>query len=152
MVKLWTRLLMGLVFVFVTISSPLHARTIHPEMTAHTFAISSTMDADCARAMAAQHTAPQFKSLAKSLAKSPAQTDGGCCTDGCNCPLSHCPATEAVIVEALPVVFAAHASPIPIADRLPARRFSLLSLKDHYHETLTIMGLRHGGHGMCALA
>jgi hypothetical protein len=90
MAKVLTRLLMGMIFVFVTISSPLHAHamTQGPASEAATRDMDmSAMDEDCAKAMAA---AAQAAEEAKTH-------DGGhkgdCCDVGCKCPLSHCPAT-----------------------------------------------------------
>jgi len=53
------------------------------------------MSADCAKAMAAE------AETAKTHKPAPDRA-GGCCTSGCNCPLSHCPATPPALAVALP--------------------------------------------------
>lgn len=101
MAKLWARMVMGLIFVFVTISSPLHAQAMPmAEMTAPTASepaatehqmVMAGMSEDCAKAMAADMAADTH---AKSKpANAPMGHGNGCCSYGCNCPLSHCSAT-----------------------------------------------------------
>ncbi|MGN6209432.1 hypothetical protein [Asticcacaulis sp.] len=92
MAKLWTRIVMALIFVFVTVSSPLHAQAMpaHPVKAAATMAMDG-MSEDCAKAMAAQ-SAKAMTEKHRSSGHS-----GGCCADGCNCPLSHCPATPPML-------------------------------------------------------
>jgi hypothetical protein len=102
MTKVWTRLLMGLVFVFATITSPLHAQAMerHSQRTQATAEASMPgMSAECAKAMAAQ-AAKDSPSK-----KAPGHMGGGCCSNGCSCPLSHCPATPSLLVYNLPAVF-----------------------------------------------
>ena len=101
MAKHWARIVMGLIFVFVTISSPLHAQAM-PAMSHDVPAAAPSMalmhmdgmsDA-CAKAMMAQANAVK--------SNKPVKTDhsGGCCSNGCNCPLSHCPATPPALAVA----------------------------------------------------
>lgn len=101
MTKVWTQLLMGLVFVFVTMTSPLHAQTSVMEHDHHLRATAmSGMDAACAKAMKAQ--------IAKDKASKTQQgrhMADGCCSNGCACPLSHCPATPALLTYSFPAVF-----------------------------------------------
>lgn len=105
MTKVWTRLLMGLVFVFVTMTSPLHAQASvagqdrHPQAAAEAMAMPG-MDTACAKAMMAQTAKDKV-----SKNKSAGQVTGGCCSNGCACPLSHCPATPSLLTYILPVVF-----------------------------------------------
>jgi len=105
MAKLWARMVMGLIFVFVTISSPLHAQAMPmAEMTAPTASepaatehqmVMAGMSEDCAKAMAADMAADTH---AKSKpANAPMGHGNGCCSDGCSCPLSHCPATPPML-------------------------------------------------------
>ena len=103
MAKHWARILMGLIFVFTTISSPLHAKamsaTSHPVPGADRPPVSMSMagmgDA-CAKAMMVE--------AAKAKPRKPATTDPscGCCANGCNCPLSHCPATPPLSAAMVP--------------------------------------------------
>jgi hypothetical protein len=115
MAKVLTRLLMGLIFVFVTISSPLHAHAMTQppatEVAAHHMDMSA-MDEACAKAMAAAAAEDAM-----------AHDEGGdCCDVGCKCPLSHCPATPvALFSEAFTLVFHGRAvTPEPTQDILPA--------------------------------
>ncbi len=98
MARFWARILMGLIFVFATISSPLHAQVMPSLEHAAPGAISTSTDgmsAECAKAMAADAArAKPHKSMPDHA--------GGCCTDGCSCPLSHCPATPPMPAEAVP--------------------------------------------------
>jgi hypothetical protein len=96
MAKLWARIVMGLIFVFATISSPLHAQAASPAE-AHTPVAASMdgMSAACAKAMAAEAGKTKMHKPAPGHA-------GGCCASGCNCPLSHCPATPPALAAALP--------------------------------------------------
>lgn len=104
MTKVWTRLLMGLVFVFVTITSPLHAlsMTANAHQTAQITSEASMpgMSTECAKAMAAQAAKD-----APAKSKQAGHMGGGCCSNGCNCPLSHCPATPSLLTYLLPAVF-----------------------------------------------
>lgn len=103
MTKVWTRLLMGLVFVFVTITSPLHAQAMavkaHQSAQTATEASMPGMSAECAKAMAAQ------ASKDKPSKNTAGHMGGGCCSNGCSCPLSHCPATPSLLTYLLPAVF-----------------------------------------------
>jgi len=85
MAKHWARIVMGLIFVFATISAPLHVRAA-PVASMPMDGMSTA----CAKAMAAGTT------KAKPSKQGAADPAGGCCADGCNCPLSHCPATPAL--------------------------------------------------------
>ena len=108
MAKVWTRIVLALIFVFATISSPFHARA-HVQAHIQTVSVDQPVAAhgampgmsdDCAKAMSAA------AQKAKPAQKAPDHS-GGCCANGCNCPLSHCPATLAVIgsdIVALPPV------------------------------------------------
>ena len=94
---------MAMIFVFVTISSPMHARAMpmHHDA-ASTPAASMNMEGmseDCAKAMMAE--------AAKAKPQKPQSQghSGGCCSDGCNCPLSHCPATPPLLASAISVEF-----------------------------------------------
>ncbi len=107
MLKLWTRLMVGLIFVFVTISAPMHAAamSVGPEDKVSTAGSAQSvmpemagMSDACAKAMAAEHAHDKAKP-----AKAPTGHGKGCCAEGCNCPLSHCPATAPVLA---PVGFA----------------------------------------------
>lgn len=104
MTKVWTRLLMGLVFVFVTITSPLHVQAMaanaHQTVQAAAEASMPGMSAECAKAMAAQAARD-----APSKSKPAGHMSGGCCSNGCSCPLSHCPATPSLLTYLLPAVF-----------------------------------------------
>jgi hypothetical protein len=100
MAKLWARMVMGLIFVFVTISSPLHAQAmpmtgmpVHAASTPATAQqmVMAGMSEDCAKAMAAEVAANDHAKFKP--AKAPAGHGKDCCSDGCTCPLSHCPAT-----------------------------------------------------------
>lgn len=94
MAKVLTRLLMGMIFVFVTISSPLHAHAMVPapssEATTHEMDMSA-MDEDCAKAMAKAAAATEDVQTRNGGHK------GDCCDVGCKCPLSHCPATATAL-------------------------------------------------------
>jgi hypothetical protein len=93
MAQFLTRLMVGAIFVFVTISSPLHAHVM-PSQGAFTAAETtaamdkSGMDEACAKAMAeADHSGDKHH-----------KKDGGtCCDTGCNCPVSHCTSMAACI-------------------------------------------------------
>lgn len=121
MTKAWTRWLMGLVFVFATITAPLHAQA----MTAHSGhngsamaqVSAAAMSADCAKAMKAQTA----RDISAKKASNP--MDGGCCSYGCNCPLSHCPATPSALAAVLPVLFPMQTSAVEwlMARALPSR-------------------------------
>lgn len=120
MAKVLTRLLMGLIFVFVTISSPLHANAMSTEPpvsegAAHVMDMSG-MDEDCAKAMAAADAAKDMK------AHDTSQKGGDCCDVGCKCPLSHCPATPvALFSDAFELIFHGQAvTSEPAQDILPA--------------------------------
>ncbi|MDI7774772.1 hypothetical protein [Asticcacaulis sp. EMRT-3] len=94
---------MGLVFVFVTITSPLHATAMslgqaHVPGAAQAASMPG-MSAECAKAMAAQ-AAKDSPSK-----KAAGHMGGGCCSNGCSCPLSHCPATPSLLTYLLPAVF-----------------------------------------------
>ncbi|MGN6424226.1 MAG: hypothetical protein ACTHLA_13040 [Asticcacaulis sp.] len=71
---------MALLFVFVTIASPLHALA-QPTEAMH------MMHAQISTKACAEHQAHPEK----------ANTSKDCCHDGCSCPLSHCPGTLAVL-------------------------------------------------------
>lgn len=82
-----TRLLMGLVFVFTTMSTPLYASVMPGHMNHGLTPASVTVDTDgmdeeCAKAMAsaAQEDADS---------KQRNNTGGECCEVGCKCPQSH---------------------------------------------------------------
>lgn len=112
MAKVWTRLLMGLVFVFVTMTSPLHAQASaghdrSPQATAETTAMPG-MDAACTKAMTVQAAKDKVSQTKKAVG----HMGDNCCSDGCNCPLSHCPATPALLTFGLPTVFHREASSI----------------------------------------
>ncbi|CAM3168397.1 hypothetical protein [Asticcacaulis taihuensis] len=103
MLKLWTRLIVGLIFVFVTISAPMHAAAMgvmHEAASASTAPAAmpemSGMSDACAKAMAAQMSAETSDAKAKP-SKAPKGHANGCCSEGCNCPLSHCPATAPIL-------------------------------------------------------
>ncbi len=64
----------------------------------------SGMSAECAKAMSAQ-AAKDSPSK-----KQTGHTGGGCCANGCSCPLSHCPATPSLVTYVLPYVFHAEKS------------------------------------------
>jgi hypothetical protein len=86
MAKHWARILMGLIFVFATISAPVRIQAA--PAAAHSIAMPMDgMSEACAKAMTIQ--------AAKAKPHEPGAADrsGGCCANGCNCPLSHCPAT-----------------------------------------------------------
>jgi hypothetical protein len=108
MTKVWARLLMGLVFVFVTITSPLHAQAMSMKADARLqVAVEASMpgmSAECAKAMAAQSAKD---TPAK---KQSGHMGGGCCSNGCSCPLSHCPATPSLLTNVVPYVFHAEKS------------------------------------------
>jgi hypothetical protein len=100
MAKVLTRLLMGLIFVFVTISSPMHAHAMptEPAIADATDAAAATpdmemsaMDEDCAKAMAAAAAAEDVKT------HDTGSKGSDCCDVGCKCPLSHCPATPVAL-------------------------------------------------------
>ncbi len=87
MAKHWARILTALIFVFATISAPLHAN-----------ATSTPTPAPAAMHMDGQYIEGMSDACAKAMgmqAHKPVKADhsGGCCANGCNCPLSHCPAT-----------------------------------------------------------
>lgn len=90
MAKHWARIVMGLIFVFATISSPLHAKA----MPAALHGVSAP-----AAPMASMPMAGMGDACAKTKSHKPATADpsGGCCSSGCNCPLSHCPATPPIL-------------------------------------------------------
>jgi hypothetical protein len=127
MTKVWTRLLMGLVFVFVTITSPLHAQAMAANTQQHAQPAAEVsmpgMSAECAKAMAAQ-TAKDSPSKSKPAG----HMGGGCCSNGCSCPLSHCPATPSLLTDLIPAIFhmeelvvdrqSAYALPSYLADTL----------------------------------
>lgn len=109
MLKLWTRLVVGLIFVFVTISAPMHAAAmgVMHEAKADTASMTKAAMPDmtgmsdaCAKAMAAQMAAQMAAENAHHKAKPAKAPNGhakGCCSEGCNCPLSHCPATAPML-------------------------------------------------------
>jgi len=100
MARLWTRIVMGLIFVFATISAPVHAQTMpgrEPAAAVMSMAIDG-MSAECAKAMAAD------AAKAKPHKTTPNHA-AGCCTDGCSCPLSHCPATPPMLASGVPAPF-----------------------------------------------
>jgi hypothetical protein len=101
---------MGLIFVFATISSPVHAQAA-PGKTHETPAVMHMdgMSDACAKAMAAD------TARAKPHKSAPAEHSGGCCSNGCNCPLSHCPATPSMLAAATPAPF--HAGSAMLGDR-----------------------------------
>lgn len=127
MTKVWTRLLMGLVFVFVTITSPLHAHAMatnaHQTVQAAAEASMPGMSAECAKAMAGQAAKGS-----PTKSKSAGHMGGACCSNGCSCPLSHCPATPSLLTYLIQGVFhteesvldrqSAHALPSYLADTL----------------------------------
>ncbi len=104
MTKVWTRLLMGLVFVFVTITSPLHAQAmaVHARQTVEANAEASMpgMSEACAKTMAAQAAKD-----APAKSRPAGHMGSGCCSNGCSCPLIHCPATPSLLTYILPAVF-----------------------------------------------
>jgi hypothetical protein len=96
---------MALIFVFATISSPLHAQAMTgmshaaPAQAAAkaSMQVDGQMDGmseECAKAMAAQAAKAD---TAKTQKHGSMDHSGGCCSDGCNCPLSHCPATPPML-------------------------------------------------------
>jgi len=98
MANYWARIAMGLIFVFATISSPVRAEAVPlkshdaPVAThAVAFVHMDGMGDACAKAMTAQ------PGRGKSHKPVPADHSGGCCSNGCNCPLSHCPATPSLL-------------------------------------------------------
>lgn len=91
MAKYWARIVMGLIFVFATISSPLHAQAMPVKSHDMAAAHMDHMSEACAKAMAAQ------AAKAKPHKPAPADHSGGCCSNGCNCPLSHCPTTPPLL-------------------------------------------------------
>lgn len=119
MAKVLTRLLMGMIFVFVTISSPLHAHamTQGPASEAATHDMDlSAMDEDCAKAMAASAQAAEEAKTHDGGHK------GDCCDVGCKCPLSHCPATLlGLVADVSELIFHGKViTPQPEEDILPA--------------------------------
>jgi hypothetical protein len=110
MANVWARILMGLIFVFATLSSPVHAQSA--PMKAHetpaVMHVEGMSDA-CAKAMAAD------AAKAKPHKSAPADHSSGCCSNGCNCPLSHCPATPSLLAAVITAPF--HAGSAILVDR-----------------------------------
>ena len=100
----WARIVMGLIFVLVTVSSPVHAHAM-PAKAHMTVPAMDGMDEACARAM--HHLDARAKPHA------PAD-HAGCSVDGCNCPLSHCPATPSLL--AAEITLPPHAGSTVLAD------------------------------------
>ncbi len=134
MARLWARMLMGLIFVFVTISSPLHAQAMPTaDMTTHATVtpaateqqmVMAGMSEDCAKAMAAAETHAKSKP-----AKAPMGHGKGCCSDGCNCPLSHCPAT--------PPALALESFAVPHVESASTGAAESQTLRSYLADTLT---------------
>lgn len=127
MARLWTRIVMAMIFVFVTISSPLHAQAtpMHEhaakQPAAQSMLMAGMSDA-CVKAMMAG------AAKAKPHKSGMDGHSGGCCADGCNCPLSHCPATPPILAGGMPVEFHGEHAVVP-ADAQP-------SIKSYLADTL----------------
>jgi hypothetical protein len=96
MTRFLTRLIVAAIFVFMTISSPLHAHVMPSQgavAAAETMAAIDTsgMDEACAKAMAEAAAADH------SSDKHNEKSRGACCDVGCNCPVSHCASIAACI-------------------------------------------------------
>ncbi|ESQ75798.1 hypothetical protein [Asticcacaulis sp. AC402] len=89
MTQFFTRLIVAAIFVFMTVSSPLHAHVLPSQgrvAAAETIAALETggMDEACAKAMAEAAAADH------SGDKHHEGKSSACCDNGCNCPVSHC--------------------------------------------------------------
>ncbi|WP_157138882.1 hypothetical protein [Asticcacaulis biprosthecium] len=89
MTQFLTRLIVGAIFVFMTVSSPLHAHVMPSQGTVAAVETMAAMDANgmdeaCAKAMAEAVAADH------SGDKHHEEKSSACCDTGCSCPLSHC--------------------------------------------------------------